>query len=124
MGPDATKGTPAKRVKLDDLTDKEKQSLIAQAIKLVEKGKAPKGGRYNEVKYEGETYMIGQTVKYLHRSIRFDTMNSKRILGFSAGPPPIRAVKPLSNPSITRVFVGLAKDAAKNKNGRNPALTR
>lgn len=55
--------------------------------------------------HEGETNIVGRTIKYLHPSVRFGAMASG-VQEFPAGPPPIKPVKPLSNLDITRVFVG------------------
>lgn len=114
VGPDATKETPSKRVKLRDLTNKEKQSLMTQAVKLVAKGNPPKEGQYEEVEHEGNIYMVEHAIQYLHPAVRFDTMTTN-IQGLAVGPPPMKPVKPSSNPKITRIFVGIAKDAARPK---------
>jgi hypothetical protein len=51
--------------------------------------------------------MLGRTIKYLHPITRFHTADP---FSLHIDHPPIKPLKPTSNPKLVKVFCGLSKD--------------
>ena len=111
-----TGGTKAKpKFKFDDLDADSQEYAIILGEQRYKESLQPVGGDYQEITIDGKSYHVGYLVKLLHPELRFGNKGLKNLAGFTKGPPPSIPVKPTSNPELTKLHCGMAKDDTKNK---------
>jgi hypothetical protein len=94
-----------KKLALKDLTSNAQKRLLDMAMQRMQ---PPIGGDGTMLEFHGKTYHVGFTIKYLHPVARFLVQDVTTGLPITA--PPVKPQKPESNPELSRVYCGLAKD--------------
>ncbi|MCJ1485657.1 hypothetical protein MMC06_005832 [Schaereria dolodes] len=104
---------PERVIELKDLSLDALKAVMDMAREEVVRTAVPLGHSGIKVDYNGESVLIGHMIKFLPIPFRFEALHGK--LGVLAEGPPAVPTKPTTNTLITKIKVGVATDAAKNK---------
>ncbi|MCJ1396738.1 hypothetical protein MMC18_009630 [Xylographa bjoerkii] len=69
------KTQPAAKIKLIDLSQKDIKALQQQVKSMIKKDRVPQGGKLRILHEKSTSYVIGETIKYLHPCMRFGLMS-------------------------------------------------